>query len=188
VEIRQLQRRIGITAVYVTHDQDEALSIADQVVVMNKGLVMQVGTSETVYTSPCNLFMAEFLGKGNILKGQLSTLGEVTVAGQRLGFVARTGAEKVVTVVLRSTDIAIYQAGNADISAPDQAVLCGTVAERLFSGAICQHLIRLGEQPIFVDWASYCHDGEVRLTIPYSKVMVFLGDERINLISQDLRG
>jgi len=72
VELRELQRRLDITSVYVTHDQEEALAISDRVIVMNVGVIEQIGSPEAIYNSPRNRFVADFVGSANILKGRLA--------------------------------------------------------------------------------------------------------------------
>ena len=75
VELRELQRRLGITSVYVTHDQEEALAISDRVIVMNVGVIEQIGTPEEIYNRPRSRFVADFVGSANIIKGRLSGEG-----------------------------------------------------------------------------------------------------------------
>ena len=69
VELRELQRRLDITSVYVTHDQEEALAISDRVIVMNVGVIEQIGTPEQIYNQPKNRFVADFVGSANLIKG-----------------------------------------------------------------------------------------------------------------------
>ena len=71
VELSRIQREVGITFVYVTHDQEEAMTMSDRIAVMNHGRVEQVGTPEDVYNRPANLFVADFIGSSNILRGTL---------------------------------------------------------------------------------------------------------------------
>jgi iron(III) transport system ATP-binding protein len=78
-EIRALQRRFGLTAVYVTHDQEEALAVSDRIVVMEKGRIAQIGTPRELYDQPANAFVADFIGDANLLKGTVS--GGVFAAG-----------------------------------------------------------------------------------------------------------
>ena len=77
VELRELQRRLDITSVYVTHDQEEALAISDRVIVMNVGVIEQIGTPEEIYNRPRSRFVADFVGSANIIKGRLSGDGLV---------------------------------------------------------------------------------------------------------------
>src|ERR1041384_7619839 len=72
VELRELQRRLDITSVYVTHDQEEALAISDRVIVMNVGVIEQIGTPEEIYNRPKTRFVADFVGSANLIKGKLT--------------------------------------------------------------------------------------------------------------------
>ena len=83
VELRELQRRLGITSVYVTHDQEEALAISDRVIVMNVGVIEQIGTPEEIYNRPRSRFVADFVGSANIIKGRLAGRGPVRDRGRR---------------------------------------------------------------------------------------------------------
>lgn len=79
-ELKQLQRRLGITTIYVTHDQEEALALSDRLLVMNDGEARQVGTPEEIYFSPANLFVMDFIGRSNVLDGHV-----VEASGQQIG-------------------------------------------------------------------------------------------------------
>jgi ABC-type Fe3+/spermidine/putrescine transport system ATPase subunit len=81
LELRELQRRLGITTIVVTHDQDEAIAMADQVAVMNAGVIEQVASPETVYRSPATPFVAEFVGRTNRLEGRIDATGAFQVTG-----------------------------------------------------------------------------------------------------------
>ena len=113
-EVRQLQRRLGITTVMVTHDQEEALSMADRIVVMDQGVIEQVGTPEEVYREPATVFVADFIGTMNFLPGTLIDSQRVRVGSLQLACRAspvRTGGE--VTVAFRPEDV-IVAAGEED--------------------------------------------------------------------------
>ena len=85
-EIRDLQRRLGITAVYVTHDQEEAMAISDRIAVMNKGVIEQVGTAEELYRHPASVFVARFIGRSNLIEAVVAAVGagrvDLNIAGQ----------------------------------------------------------------------------------------------------------
>jgi ABC-type Fe3+/spermidine/putrescine transport system ATPase subunit len=87
VEIRELRRRLGITAVYVTHDQEEALAISDRVIVMNRGVIEQNGTPTEIYNAPRNAFVADFIGSANLIRGRIrrDVSGEGMIALQTPG-------------------------------------------------------------------------------------------------------
>ncbi|MCO5089589.1 ABC transporter ATP-binding protein [Bosea sp. (in: a-proteobacteria)] len=88
-EIREIQKRIGITTVFVTHDQNEAMAVADRLVVMSKGQIRQVGTPQEIYESPADVFVASFIGQANLLRGEVAQVGDGVVevmlkSGQRV--------------------------------------------------------------------------------------------------------
>jgi putative spermidine/putrescine transport system ATP-binding protein len=81
IEIRELQQRLGLTTIFVTHDQEEALTLADRLVLMSGGKVQQIGSPTELYEAPANLFVASFIGKANFLRGEMSSPGDFTSDG-----------------------------------------------------------------------------------------------------------
>ncbi len=111
-EIRSLQERLGVTTVMVTHDQEEALSMADRIVVMNQGVIEQVGTPTEIYRTPASLFVADFIGEMNRLPGRLVKPGRVEVAGTTLRCVSDgIEAGTACTATIRPEDIIVDAAG-----------------------------------------------------------------------------
>jgi putative spermidine/putrescine transport system ATP-binding protein len=164
VEIRRLQRRVGITTIYVTHDQEEALAIADHVVLMRAGTVVQTGAPEDVYLRPATAFAADFLGVSNRLEGEATT-GAVTVAGQRLPF---DGPERgPVIVVLRSADLGLAVGPDATAGLP------GVLEESLFLGSHYRHYVRVGDALVMVDGPVPEKPGLVTVTIPPDRLRVY---------------
>src|SRR3954469_324550 len=106
-EIRSLQRRLGLTTIMVTHDQEEALSMADRIVVMNHGVIEQVGTPLDIYRHPASPFVADFVGAMNFLDGTVSGAGRVRVGGGELECEATNGypAGTAVGLCLRPEDV-----------------------------------------------------------------------------------
>ena len=164
VEIRRLQRRVGITAIYVTHDQEEALAIADRVVLMNAGRVVQSGTPEEVYLHPVSEFAADFLGVGNTIRARAEA-GALSLGGQRLAY--EGAARGPVTVILRSSDLAL-----ASAAAPG-AGLSGTLEESLFLGAYYRHYVRVGDAVLMVDGPAPAPPGPVTISVPPDRTRVF---------------
>ena len=138
-EIRRLQREAGITAIYVTHDQEEALQISDVVAVMSQGRVEQVGTAEEVYARPRSPFVATSLGAATVLRGTAQADGSLLVAGHRvpLALPARL-AGRQVGVAVRPESVAVSAAG-----AP--GALPATVVERAYLGHAWRIVARVGE-------------------------------------------
>ena len=125
-ELKRIQQTTGITFVYVTHDQEEALSMSDTIVVMDKGRIQQIGKPEDIYNEPKNAFVADFIGESNILDGTMLSDYKVKFFG-RVFDCLDAGFEKdePVDVVIRPEDINIVPAGNG---------LTGTVTSVTFKG------------------------------------------------------
>ena len=142
VEIRELQQRLGITSVYVTHDQVEAMSLSDLVVIMNAGRVEQIGTPVEVYAKPASRFVADFIGKANFLEGRAVDATTIEVAGVHIdvpnGVPQAAGRE--VTAVVRPEALTVDQG-----EAPAGAVR-GRVARAAFLGAIGEVVVEVEGQ------------------------------------------
>jgi putative spermidine/putrescine transport system ATP-binding protein len=152
VEIRNLQQRLKITTLFVTHDQSEALSMADRVGVMQAGRLEQLDTPENVYRRPATAFAAEFVGAMNRLPGRMGDSGDVQVLGQRLTVLNADGREAgaAVEALLRPEAVAIV---------PDAAG-AGEVTQRTFLGASMRLEVTLdGGQKVLVEASS--HDAGV---------------------------
>ncbi|MEX2648071.1 MAG: putative 2-aminoethylphosphonate ABC transporter ATP-binding protein [Alphaproteobacteria bacterium] len=120
-EVRELQRRLGVTTIMVTHDQEEALTMADRIVVMNQGVIDQVGTPREIYAQPANRFVADFVGTMNFLAGTLTERGRVRVGRLELACPEAAdglGQGAAVTVCLRPEDVAVR---GVDAATPNAA-------------------------------------------------------------------
>ncbi|MDD5953965.1 MAG: ABC transporter ATP-binding protein, partial [Firmicutes bacterium] len=126
-ELKRIQQATGITFIYVTHDQEEALSMSDTVVVMDKGRIQQIGRPEDIYNEPKNAFVADFIGESNILDGTMLSDYKVRFFGRNFDCVDKGFApNEPVDVVIRPEDI--------DIVAPAEGHLTGTVTSVTFKG------------------------------------------------------
>ena len=167
-ELRRLQKQVGITAIYVTHDQEEALALADTVVLMDQGTIVQTGTPQEIYLKPSTAFAAEFLGVSNQLEGKV-TDGTLVVAGQSIPYAGPVRGK--ATVIFRASDIQMEE--------PSATPRAGTVAlngileESLFLGAHYRHYIRVGDVVVMADSPDLRPAGPVRLVLPAEKVQVY---------------
>ena len=126
-ELRQLQRQLGITFIFVTHDQEEALAMSDQIMIINDGKIQQSGTPVDIYDEPLNHFVADFIGESNIVPAVMKADYLVNINGQDFECVdAGMKPNERVEVVLRPEDL--------DITTPDQGKLLATVDTQLFRG------------------------------------------------------
>ena len=167
-ELRRLQKQVGITAIYVTHDQEEALALADTVVLMNQGQIIQTGTPQAVYLQPATAFAAEFLGVSNQLEGEAED-GTLRIGVQSVPYDAKIRGK--VTVIFRASDGRIEDAQSQVI--PGQISLSGTLEESLFLGSYYRHYIRMGEAVVMVDSAETRLPGSVRLVLAPDRVQVY---------------
>ncbi|MSO99990.1 MAG: ABC transporter ATP-binding protein [Acetobacteraceae bacterium] len=137
VELRELQRRLDITSLYVTHDQEEALAISDRVIVMNAGKIEQIGSPEAIYNRPISRFVADFVGSANMIEGAVKGVNAdgTMVFETKAGSLIRTAAGKRdgTTLALRSSYIHLR---------PDAVnAIPGTIHRRMFHGDFIQYVI-----------------------------------------------
>ena len=127
IELKKIQQQVGITFIYVTHDQEEALTMSDTIVVMDKGNIQQIGSPTDIYNEPKNAFVADFIGESNIIDGIMHADGVVGMYGKKFSCVD-SGFQKdePVDVVIRPEDI--------DIVPEEEGQLTGTVTEVTFKG------------------------------------------------------
>ena len=128
MELKEMHQKLGITFVYVTHDQEEALTLSDTIVVMSEGKIQQIGTPMDIYNEPTNAFVADFIGESNILNGTMIKDELVSFAGHEFECVDKGfGTNMPVDVVIRPEDIYIFDPSDA-------AQLTGKVTSCIFKG------------------------------------------------------
>jgi putative spermidine/putrescine transport system ATP-binding protein len=166
-EIRAIQRQLGITTVYVTHDQEEALSLSDRVVVMSEGRVEQIGTPSEIYNFPSTAFVASFVGTLNLVNARVvdAAAGRLSVDGQEVRtskVIDDAGADGRVTLALRPEGIELGD------GAPGENRLRGTMHDLNFLGSIVRIRIRLGASVDGVPPTTIALDmfNEPHLTVP----------------------
>ncbi len=179
-EIRDLQKRLGITAIYVTHDQEEALVMSDQIAVMNKGRLVQLGSPEDVYERPRSKFVAEFIGLSDFLPARVESFdarfAEVWVGKTKLTVTARPGlaANQSTWLFIRPNDIAIA----SDDS--DHNILTGTVRQATYLGDQIDYRVQVDDGMalrVANDGARRCKPGDhVRLYLPAERCQL-IADE-----------
>jgi len=179
-EIKELQRRLGVTTIMVTHDQEEALTMADRIVVMNQGVIEQVGTPLEVYGSPATAFVADFVGTMNFLPGRVSGAGQVTFGGINLQTPAADGlaAGTDVRLCIRPEDVKVR---NLDAGTPNQ--LSARISGLDFLGSFCRAELRTdGAEPhdLIADFSlnlmrdlNIAAGQELRISLPPDRLRVF---------------
>lgn len=153
VELKSIQQRLGITFIYVTHDQEEALSMSDTIVVMDNGIIQQIGTPQDIYNEPKNAFVADFIGESNILDGIMRRDLFVEFSGHRFKCLD-SGFEKdeLVDVVVRPEDVEVVSA--------EQGMLRGTVTSITFKGVHFEMIVDIKDYKWMIQSTKYQEVGK----------------------------
>lgn len=183
-ELRALQKQVGVTTIMVTHDQEEALAIADKIVVMNHGKVEQYGSPIEIYRNPSSPFVARFVGEMNFLQGEVRSPGRIAVGSHVLDFdegAPAFGNSAKVTIAIRPEDIILRMTGETPANA-----FTGIIERMSFLGpAFRLHLSVKGENPlalIAVASSNAAHDlqlevgRDIPFLLPAARLKVFPGN------------
>lgn len=159
-EIRSLQKRLGITCVYVTHDQKEALALADRIAVLNGGKVEQIATPFELYTNPTSLFVADFIGQANILKGKLTSIdgNNAKVLISEITVIAYVG-EKSLEFKVGDEVAAAIRPESIEIVSPDDGTLRGQIVSSVFLGDEIEYVVKLASGDTIRVVEPYRRDG-----------------------------
>jgi ABC-type Fe3+/spermidine/putrescine transport system ATPase subunit len=170
VELIEIHKRLGLTTVFVTHDQEEALSLSDRIVLLNNGRIEQEGPPAAIYARPATEFASDFLGSANIMPARIEASDEVPVAvladGQRLQLSKDEPARGEVRLALRQEDIGLSEAGGS---------LAAEVRTRVYLGARSRYVVSLAGQSIRVlasNDVSFDAGDRVMLTVVPDKIRV----------------
>ena len=185
-EIRNIQERIGVTTIFVTHDQYEAMSISDRLLVLHDGVIQQIGSPIEIYEKPANEFIAGFVGYVNFLKGTIDTLGEEShtlVVSTEYGKLEldlgqndiKTGDE--VLLVIRPETLTLSPSHETE----RQNTFHGTVESHMYAGSLAKYTIKFNDREMVVDHYNpkdsehFKKKDRVKVTIPRSVHMLKMG-------------
>lgn len=171
VELKNIQQRLGITFIYVTHDQEEALSMSDTIVVMNAGEIQQIGTPTDIYNEPKNAFVADFIGESNIVDGIMHSDFSVEFQGIKFQCVDKGfGKDEPVDVVVRPEDV--------DIVAPEEGMLKGVVTSVTFKGVHYEIIVDIDGFKWMVQTTDYSAVGDkIGISIKPDEIQVMKKSE-----------
>jgi len=170
IELKEMHKKLGITFIYVTHDQEEALSMSDTIVVMKSGAVQQVGTPESIYNEPVNAYVADFIGESNIYNGTMVGKQQVRFLGAVWNCIDDFPLNEKVDVVIRPEDVEI---GN-----PGKGTVDGVIDSRVFKGEDYSYVILVGKNEVL------CRDTHAREV--GSKVSIHVVKENLQIMHKDL--
>ena len=166
VELKKIQQQMGITFIYVTHDQEEALTMSDTVVVLNQGYIQQIGTPVDIYNEPTNAFVADFIGESNIIDGVMIRDRLVRILGAEFACVDEGFGENMpVDVVIRPEDVVL--------TPPSQGELKGVVTDIIFKGVHYEmHVMANGYEWLVHSTVSTPIGAEVGLSVEPSNIQI----------------
>ena len=169
IELKNIQQRLGITFIYVTHDQEEALSMSDTIVVMDSGVIQQIGTPLDIYNEPKNAFVADFIGESNILDGVMLDDCLVEFSGHRFECLDKGFAKnEAIDVVVRPEDV--------DVVAPEKGMLCGVVTSVTFKGVHFEIIVDIGGFKWMIQTTDYQPEG--------AKIGLFIEPDAIHIMKK----
>ena len=178
-ELRQIQQKLGITTIYVTHDQDEALSMSDIIAVMRGGCIEQIGSPWEIYFRPANRFVADFVGTVNFLTAKVLTHENGIVTADHNGMALRVPSEvpvedgETVTLVVRPECIRLAEPGE---TVPEGQALDGMIENYSFLGRMIRYWVRVGDEQFIIDDANVdltgARSGTVRLCLDTRKLHI----------------
>ena len=152
MELKNIQQSTGITFIYVTHDQEEALSMSDTVVVMDNGQIQQIGTPQDIYNEPENAFVADFIGESNIVDGVMLEDYYVTFSGRKFRCLdAGFGKNEPVDIVVRPEDV--------DVVSTERGMLTGRVTSVTFKGVHYEIIVDIGGFKWMIQTTDYVENG-----------------------------
>jgi iron(III) transport system ATP-binding protein len=186
--IKEIQRRVGITTVYVTHDQEEAMAVSDRIAVMRDGIIQHIGTPKDIYHRPANLFVATFIGRTNVMKARLAAEAGRTVLRFPGGF--EVGMDNVRGDARTTQDVVVsIRPEEFVISTKPNGGLRTVVDTSTFLGLNTHYFVRLdSEEPVEIIQESQIDETiqpghEIYLTVKPEKINVFTGDGSRNILS-----
>ncbi len=159
IELKEMHKRLGITFIYVTHDQEEALTMSDTIIVMSDGVVQQIGTPKGIYDEPANTFVADFIGESNIMSGTVTGDKKVKFCGKTFDCLDEFEKNELVDVVVRPEDIRMCS--------PEEGKLTGKVLSVVFKGIHYEITVKVGKYELVVQSTESRREGErIGLDIP----------------------
>lgn len=173
LELKAMHEQLGITFVYVTHDQEEALTMSDKIVVMSEGKIQHVGTPEDIYNEPKNAFVADFIGDSNIYNGIMTGNMKVRFCGAEFDCVDDVPEGTIVDVVVRPEDV--------EITEPEKGIITGTVTSVIFKGVHYEITVESGKNEVVIQSTRKSEVGKkVGLTVEPEGIHIMIAEHTMN--------
>ena len=178
-ELIRLKNELGITFIYVTHDQEEALTMSDTIVVMNQGYIQQIGTPERIYNEPENAFVADFIGESNIYTGHMCGIREVDFCGAKFACLDDLPVGAKVDVIVRPEDVIM--------TAPEDGTITGVVQSVIFKGMHYEIIVESGDNEVVIQSTRSAKEGDtIGMCLEPDGIHVILADTNQNIFEGEL--
>ena len=179
LELKAMHDELGITFIYVTHDQEEALTMSDKIVVMNEGKIQQIGTPEDIYNEPRNAFVADFIGESNIFNGMMTGKLRARFCGGEFECVDDYEEGTHITAVVRPEDV--------ELTAPELGVIQGVVDSVIFKGIHYEITILSGKNEIVCQSVNSAKVGDrVGIRVQPDNIHIMIAEDHTNLFFADI--
>ena len=179
LELKEMHDRLGITFIYVTHDQEEALTMSDTIVVMSEGKIQQIGTPEDIYNEPKNAFVADFIGESNIFNGIMTGPLTARFAGGTFACVDDVEKGTQITAVVRPEDVII--------TSPEEGTIRGVVISVIFKGIHYEITVQSGKNEMVIQSVNSATVGEtVGMKVDTDNIHIMIAEDHTNYFVADI--
>ncbi|MGN0437743.1 MAG: polyamine ABC transporter ATP-binding protein [Lachnospiraceae bacterium] len=179
IELKAMHDEVGITFIYVTHDQEEALSMSDKIVVMSEGKIQQIGTPEDIYNEPINAFVADFIGESNIFNGIMTGKMKARFAGAEFTCVDDVSEGTRITAVVRPEDVIITN--------PSDGTITGTVTSVVFKGMHYEITVESGRNEVVIQTVNSAKVGDkVGMKVDPDNIHIMIAEDHTNIFAVDI--
>ena len=179
LELKAMHKELGITFIYVTHDQEEALTMSDKIVVMSEGRIQQIGTPEDIYNEPKNAFVADFIGESNLFNGIMTGKFKARFCGSEFTCVDDVPEGTHITAVIRPEDVIL--------TSPEAGTITGKVTSVIFKGIHYEITVESGNYEMVIQSVNSAEPGaRVGMNVDPDNIHIMLADDNTNEFTADL--
>ncbi len=179
IELKAMHDEVGITFIYVTHDQEEALSMSDKIVVMSEGKIQQIGTPEDIYNEPINAFVADFIGESNIFNGIMTGKLKARFAGAEFTCVDNVEEGTRITAVVRPEDVIMTK--------PEKGTITGTVSSVVFKGMHYEITVESGRNEVVIQTVHSAKVGDtIGMQVEPDNIHIMIAEDHTNIFTVDI--
>ena len=179
IELKDMHDKLGITFIYVTHDQEEALTMSDKIVVMSEGRIQQIGTPEDIYNEPKNAFVADFIGESNIFSGIMTGKLKARFCGGEFSCVDDVAEGTHITAVVRPEDV--------EVTKPENGIIQGVVTSVIFKGIHYEITVQCGRSEMMIQSVNAPKVGErVGMRLDPENIHIMIAEDHTNTFPVDI--